>query len=72
MLFQVKQFQLTAKLCHILYHYIIIIGAVVPQLASVWLSELEVPSSILGDLNVCFDFPLICVAIALNAHKMEH
>jgi len=29
------------------------------QLVSVRLSEQEVPSSILGDFNVCFDFPLI-------------
>ena len=35
------------------------------QLASVRLSEREIPGSILGDLNVCFDFPLIRVAIAL-------
>ena len=40
--------------------------------SSVWLSEREVPGSILGDLIVCFDFPLIRVAIALNTHKMEH
>ena len=30
------------------------------------------PGSILGDLNVCFDFSLIHVAIASNTHKMEH
>ena len=42
------------------------------QLASAWLSEREVPGSILGDLNICFDFPLICVAIALNTCKTEH
>ena len=47
-------------------------GAVVAQLASAWLSEREVPGSILGDLNVCFDFPLILVAIALNTRKTEH
>ena len=29
---------------------------------SAWLSELELPGSILGDSNVCFDFHLICVA----------
>ena len=39
------------------------------QLASARLSEREVPSSIFGDLNVCFDFPLIRVAIALNRVK---
>ena len=42
------------------------------QLAGAWLSEREVPGSILGDLNVCFDFPLIRVAIALNTRKTEH
>ena len=35
-------------------------------------SEQGVPSSILGDFNVCFDFPLIRVAIALNIREMEH
>ena len=35
------------------------------QLVSARLSEQEVPGSILGDFNVCFDFPLIRVAIAL-------
>ena len=47
-------------------------GAVVAQLASARLSEREVPGSIVGDLNVCFDFPLIRVAIALNTRKTEH
>ena len=47
-----------------------IVGAVVAQLASVRLSEREVPGSIFSDFNVCFDFPLIRVAIALN--KTEH
>ena len=42
------------------------------QLASARLSEREVPGSILGDLNVCVDFPLILVAIALNPLKTEH
>ena len=42
------------------------------QLASARLSEPEVPGSIVGDLNVCFYFPLICVAIALNTCKTEH
>ena len=42
------------------------------QLASVLLLEREVPGSILGDLNVCFDFPVIRVAIALNPCKTEH
>ena len=42
------------------------------QMASARLSEREVPGSILGDLNVCFDFPLIRVAIALNTRKTEH
>ena len=47
-------------------------GAVVAQLGSARLSEREVPGSILSDLNVCFDFPLIHVAIALNIRKTEH
>ena len=42
------------------------------QLSSARLSEREVPGSILGDLNVCFDFPLIRAAIALNPLKTEH
>ena len=42
------------------------------QMASAQLSEQEVDGSILGDLNVCFDFPLIRVAIALNTRKTEH
>ena len=42
------------------------------QLANAQLSEQEVPGSILSDLNVCFDFPLIRVAIALNTSKTEH
>ena len=36
------------------------------------LSEREVPGSILGDFNVCFHFPLIREAIALNIRKTEH
>ena len=36
------------------------------QLACARVSEREVPGSILRDFNVCFDFPLILVAIALN------
>ena len=40
------------------------------QLASARLSEREVSGSILGDLNVCFDFPLI--RVALNTRKTEH
>ena len=47
-------------------------GAAVAQLASVRLSEREVPGSIFSDFNVCFDFPLIRVAIALNTSKTEH
>ena len=47
-------------------------GAVVAQLASAQLSEREVPGSIFSDFNVCFDFPLIRVAIALNTRKTEH
>ena len=47
-------------------------GAGVAQLVSARLSEREVPGSILGDVNVCFDFPLILVAIALNTRKTDH
>ena len=53
-------------------HSLTLRGAVMAQLASARLSEQEVPSSILGDLNICFDFPLIRVAIALNTLKTEH
>ena len=35
-------------------------------------SMLEVPGSILSDSNVCFDFLLISVALALNTRKTEH
>ena len=48
------------------------IGAGVAQLVSARPSELEVPGSILGDSNVCFDFLLIWVALALNTRKTEH
>ena len=48
------------------------IAAGVAQLVSVRPSELEVPDSILDDSNVCFDFLLICVALALNTRKTEH
>ena len=41
------------------------------QLASARLSEREVPGSIFSDFNVCFDFPLIRVAIALQ-RKQTH
>ena len=44
----------------------------VAQLAGARLSEQGVPSSILGDFNVCFDFPLIRVAMALNIRETEH
>ena len=44
----------------------------VVQLVSALPSVLEVPSSILSDSNVCSDFSLICVAVALNTRKMEH
>ena len=43
----------------------------VAQLVSALPSVLEVPSSILNDSNVCSDFSLICVAVALNTRKME-
>ena len=42
------------------------------QLASARLSEREVSGPILGDLNVCFDFLRIRVAIPLNTRKTEH
>ena len=42
------------------------------QLASMRLSEGEVSGLIFSDFNVCFDFPLIRVAIALNTRKTEH
>ena len=48
------------------------IGAGVAQLVIARPSELEVPGLILGDSNVCFDFLLICVALALNTLKTEH
>ena len=41
------------------------------QLVSARLSERDVPGSIFGDFNVCFEFPLIRVAIALNTQKTE-
>ena len=41
------------------------------QLVDVRLSVLEVPGSILSDFNVCFDFPLIRVAVALSTCKTE-
>ena len=44
----------------------------VAQLVSALPSVMEVPSSILSDSNVCSDFSLICVAVALKTHKMEH
>ena len=43
----------------------------VAQLVSALLSVLEVPSSILNDSNVCCDFSLICVAVALNTRNIE-
>ena len=49
-----------------------VLGAVVAQLASARLSEREVLGSIFSDFNVCFDFPLISVAIALNTRKTQH
>ena len=42
------------------------------QLASARLSERAVLGSIFSDFNVCFDLPLIRVAIALNTRKTEH
>ena len=48
------------------------VGAAVAQLASAQLSEREVSGSIFSDFNVCFDYPLIGVAISLNTRKTEH
>ena len=51
------------------------VGLVVPgcyQARKIRLSERELSGSILSDLHVCFDFPVIRVAIALNIHKTEH
>ena len=48
------------------------LGVGVVQLVSAQLSELEIPSPILSDFNVCFNFTLIRVAIALNTRKTEH
>ena len=48
------------------------IGAGVSQLVGARPSELEVSGSILGDSNVCFEFLLICIALALKTRKMEH
>ena len=64
----------TMRVSHFLfcYYYCDFLGAVVAQLASAWLSEREVSGSIFNDFNVCFDFPLIRVAIALNTRKTEH
>ena len=42
------------------------------QLVSARLSQQEVPGSILGDFDVCFDFLLIRAAIALNTRKTQH
>ena len=44
----------------------------VAQLVSVLPSELEIPSSILSTSNICSNFPLIRVAVALNTRKTEH
>ena len=52
--------------------HVIFTGAGIAQLVSAWSSKLEVPGSILGDSNVCFNFLLICVALALNTRKTEH
>ena len=49
---------------------IVIVGAFVAQLSSARLSEREVSGSIFSDFNVCFDFPLI--RLALNICKTEH
>ena len=45
-------------------------GGGVAQSVSARLSEQEVPGSVLGDFNVCFDFPLIRVGVALNTRRV--
>ena len=47
-------------------------GVGVAQLVSARLLKQEVPDSILCYFNVCFDFPLIRVVIALNTRKKEN
>ena len=47
-------------------------GAGVDQLVSVRHSEQEVSGSIFSDFNVCFEFSLLRVAMALNPRKTEH
>ena len=47
------------------------VEAVVAQLASARLFEREISCSIFSDLNVCFDFPVIRVAIALNTRSTD-
>ena len=47
-------------------------GAGVGQLVSARLSEQEVSGSIFSDFNVCFEFSLLRVAMALNPRKTEH
>ena len=42
------------------------------QLVSAWLSEQRSPVQSFGDFKVCFDFPLIGVAIAFNTCKTDH
>ena len=42
------------------------------QLASARILEREVSGSIFSDLNVCLDFPLIRVPIALNTRRTEN
>ena len=44
----------------------------VSRLACARLSKQGVPTSILGDFNVCFGFPLVRVVIALNIRETEH
>ena len=47
-------------------------GAGVAQLVSARLLEQEDPGLIVGESNVCFDFPLIRVAIAvINSHVFQ-
>ena len=47
------------------------VDAGVVQLVSAWPSELEVPGSILGDSNVCFNLLLVRVILASITRKTD-
>ena len=49
------------------------VGIDIAQSVSARPSELEgCPFDPRHSIDVCFDFPLFCVAVALNARKTEH